>query len=974
MKLWSVRWTLDEAHIPAEIERRRKIFPEDTEERIQREARWEKSRSFDTRPPADDFIRRLKPISSEVRLIRFNEPHPNSYPLIWNRPTPDPVPMNEDPTRLISGTTADGNPYHQIGDLLVQRNARGEWHAFDRCIWQDEFRTEQSAKRWLKKHAPTAKKFLPPRLGALKDEPSSPPTDQPLTNDLTMKSNIDPATEFPSSSSTAHSALGTSHSPQAFHFRTYQKDDLARAAMHDGAIIAWDPGMGKTMAIYALPFLKQARRVLIVAPAGLHEQIMDEGREKFGIEVTPIPNQEAAYALMREGKLPVTGGSASGEHTEPQFFITAYNWLGYNGGDEWHSEETNEIIRARRLMVLHRSATFPDAHLARKMADLPWKTKDRVSDWQALSIPADSPPAKIRTALRTAAMLFHPSLHPGDPDMHWRWQRIFKAATACLNLSPTAADKLEVELAADPAVLETCAALRSIEQGIGHEKDGIKCVFRPTLASIVTTAFDFIICDEAVRLKSGTAYIAQGVLRMDSRCRYALTGTPIKNKLPDFFFLASWVTGHTADAIARWPYGNTTQDRGQFGRDFGVIEENLTKAEIAEMQGKKAPPPKTTNQICNVHRLWRILGPVLIRRRKDAVPECDIVTKTIVPIRVMPGAEQKRVYKFHLDHAPEHDSILASIGAQLQNLRQAALNPCSFKLTHGGKDGRSQHIWTPKLAAILQLATDLLAKREQVVIFSPFQDFSDNLAARFADAGIKHLVLDGKTTPEKRGSLIKRFKSREIPILIAGIDSMGEGYSLDNASHLILPSLSWAFDSNTQAVERVHRLTSKKPVTIYCMVTQGTIDERLAAIWQEKGDSSDLALDGRLSTQDRDEIDLGTLLRDAVKDFDPKAPSLCELEIATNWRSTLKPALTAADAIYVAGASCSSPSREHPAPSTKTETPKTRSLFDLMKNKRPTPPPASNVIPFTPAAKPPARPLAMPKVNIAELLRKSATR
>ena len=123
------------------------------------------------------------------------------------------------------------------------------------------------------------------------------------------------------------------------------------------------------------------------------------------------------------------------------------------------------------------------------------------------------------------------------------------------------------------------------------------------------------------------------------------------------------------------------------------------------------------------------------------------------------------------------------------------------------------------------------------MIFSPFTDFSSDLAARFGQAGVPYLKLDGAITPTKRGSMVKRFKNKEVPILIAGIDSMGEGYSLDNASHLVLPSLSWAFDSNTQAVERVHRLTSKKPVTIYCMVTKGTIDERLASLWQERGDS-----------------------------------------------------------------------------------------------------------------------------------------
>lgn len=860
-----------------------------------------------------------------------------------------------------------------------------------------------------------------------------------------------------------------------FSFRSYQRDDLARAAMHDGAIIGWDPGLGKTMAIFSLPFLKQARHVLIVAPAGLHEQIMDEGREKFGIEVTPIPNQDAALDLMRRGILPMPGKRIKDHGSEivdspslhpqssihnpqsqatPAFFITSYTWLGYNGGDEWQEKEPNELIRARRLQILNRCLAFPDPDLATALATAEWKPKDKTDPWTILSLPKKSSPDRICLALKTAARLFHPTVQPGDPDVHWRWHRIFTTACELLGLHEAATDTLAAELALDPALLASADALQSIETGIGHEKEiedcgykiadssnpqstihnhqssisssfTIKCVFRPTLASLICGVFDFTVCDEAVRLKSGTAYQAIGVLRMASRCRYALTGTPIKNKLPDFFFLASWVTGHTSDAIARWPYGNTVEHRGQFSRDFGVVELNLTKQEDATIRGKKAPPPKTTNKICNVHRLWRILGPVIIRRRKDDVPDCNIVTKTIVPIRVMPGKEQKKVYSYHLTHAPDKRSALASIGAQLQNLRQAALNPSSLKLTHGGKDGRSTSLWTPKFTAILKLAADLLPSGEQLVIFSPFQDFSTSLAGCFRDAGVPHLVLDGNLTPAKRGTMIKRFKDKSVPILIAGIDSMGEGYSLDNARHLVLPSLSWAFDSNTQAVERVHRLTSKQPVTIYCMVTQGTIDERLTSIWQEKGDSSDLALDGRLTTQDRKEIDLGTLLRDAVKDFDPKAPSLDEEEVRQHWLSTLLPALTAAGKTYqlkIADSGSKIEAKEprkaplpihNPQSTTRPgiatggdgirnhQSPRPRSLFDLMKNNRtnntppseiknPQPsidnpqsqPQGANIIPFPGllGTRPPISNLqspihrpgpTMPKVNLAALIRRT---
>ena len=125
------------------------------------------------------------------------------------------------------------------------------------------------------------------------------------------------------------------------------------------------------------------------------------------------------------------------------------------------------------------------------------------------------------------------------------------------------------------------------------------------------------------------------------------------------------------------------EDRGQFSRDFGVMEENLTAGEKAELNGKVPPRAKPTAQICNVHRLFRIIGPVFIGRKKDDVPDCHLVAKTVVPVRVMPGKQQQQVYQYHLHNRPEKKSILASIGTQLQYLRQAALNPGTAALPPG---------------------------------------------------------------------------------------------------------------------------------------------------------------------------------------------------------------------------------------------------------------------------------------------------
>ena len=762
--------------------------------------------------------------------------------------------------------------------------------------------------------------FTPATLGSIK-KPSSErsdthksPESHPSHSSTTPS--VKPLDAPPTTPPLHHSTTPTLPAP--FAFRSYQREDLARSAIHDGAIIAWDPGLGKTMAIFAWPFLKHAERVLIVAPASLHDQIKREGESKFGCHVTSIPDQDTALSLMRSGKLPLPGRQSSpsdpsdlsdlsdlSDSSLPRFFITDYRWLGYNGGDEW--APVTDVTRRRRMSVIARYFGMQSTALGaaeKSLANCDKTCRSHI----LLGVPEDAPRSVVKAAYRELARLTHPDLHPEDVLATSRMQRLNQAIESMLK-----GDATQIIAGLTSEVAEAAPTIESFMAGIGSSfipgaynlssvsppsGHPIKCIFTPTLSTLLADCFDCVVCDEAVRLKSGTTYNAEGVLDMRSKYRLALTGTPIKNRLPDIFHLASWVCGNHAEATARWPYGNTAAHRNAFATNHLVMEENLTKGQKAEDEGKFRPSPKQTNKITNVHRLWKLLGPVVARRRKDQIGD-DIVGKTIHPIRVMPGTEQQAVYKWHLDNPPDCASVLASMGAQLQYLRQAALCPWSASLARPNHPGCKSAIrWSPKMLAILHLAADLMEKGEQLVIFSPFQDFSTALKAALTDAGVPALLLDGRVKNTLRGPLAADFKTGKYPVLIAGIDAMGEGHSFECASHLVIPSLSWAYDSNRQCTDRVHRLTSRKDVTIYALITAKTIDERLASIFQEKGDASDLALDGRLFEDDKEEVSLADLIRSATLDFDPSATTMPESAIVAEWHNTLRHRLSLAARHY----------------------------------------------------------------------------
>lgn len=671
-------------------------------------------------------------------------------------------------------------------------------------------------------------------------------------------------------------------------FRKYQVDDLARAAMHDGCVFSWDPGLGKTRATFTFPIIQGSKRNLIVAPESLHLQIINEGRDVFGVttkQLLTIDDFHADKDLQEANRQRLAGDPITVEG----WWITSYSALGYNGGDKWATKEKENGEEIVNKVILARRQSHP----------------------------------------------------------HYN-------------------EKLDF--------------------GIGDTDRNIRCLFYPTLSTLTADLFDHVLCDEAVRIKSNDSHIGLGVREMRPRFRHPLTATPIKNHLDDIFWLCHWSAGGTDEPTARWPYANSFSAKEDFANEHMIIEQNHTKeARLAE-QEKYRKIVKRTSQICNIHRLWKLLAPIVVRRRKDDVGE-DIVPKTIVPIIVNPGHAQKVVYQFHATHAPEYNkngqemSKIAKVVAQLQNLRQAALCPDSANLGAGGLSphtlrrivmehwqptsgpiddkrtekallvarkgaatpfpaeaeaafalvesmvdkgqidlakiikavpvleeklrkeidaSKSSRSWTdhnPKQAALLKLICDLIATGEQVVVMSPFQAFSQTLHNRLTQAGVSACLLDGNISPRKRGIIAGEFKRKKYAVLIGGQKSMGEGHSFECASHLILPSIDWAFDINAQSIDRVHRLNSTKPVTIYLMITAASIDQRLESLFREKGDSAQLALDGRLFADHTEELNLGDLLREAVRNFDPKAPTISEASIEQEWDS-LKAKLRHAEHAY----------------------------------------------------------------------------
>jgi len=746
-----------------------------------------------------------------------------------------------------------------------------------------------------------------------------------------------------------------------FRFKTFQREDYARFCLHDGGILGHDTGLGKTLALYTVPALKagfqtefgpdEARGlrplapVLLVVPGDLHQRTIEEGAKMFKARVTLLPDQATFLRLStpnpRTGNRELPGG----------YYLTSYTQLTSNGVVPYPAYQCDNVIGMMQILgVTDADAgeyfdtrdTLFEQHYKNLQA-LPTMTLEELRACEARLL--------RQYGMNNQAMQDEVS-HAGEVLATFHCE---KANPSFTDLPP--AKKAIVRRLMTEAVYQQYAA--SIGQArwyndkqkseVSDQKSApasdlcppnsapapfkVKCVWSPSLADLCQDTFAACAIDEGVKMKGEDTDIGTGVRQINSRFKLVLTATPIKNRLPDVFRLAWWATGGKPQAHARFPYPDEASARAQFADEFLVSERNLTKEREKPSRFKKLTP-----QVCNVHRLWKMFAPIILRRRKADCGE-DIVTKTRQIVRAPMGKEQAAVYRFHLEARYKDKNGGPAIGAQLQALRVAAANAASALLMRPENDEvtqgepRAKNGYIPKLHSALKLIHQCLAAGEQVVVFSAFNDSLDILSTRLTEAGIPHCVADGRTSPKRRGHLAGQFAlgpgKSPYPVMLAGVECMSEGHSFPLCNNVILMAYSWAWDKFEQAINRVHRLNSRWNVKVWPIICDRSIDRKLESMLQEKGDACELVLDGKLLGEQAEEVNLAELLEIARKEFaaGKDIVTIDEAELEKEWpplRTQLNTALRAwrFKGLELIGVDDSAPvielsSMEHRAPSTE---------------------------------------------------------
>ena len=313
-----------------------------------------------------------------------------------------------------------------------------------------------------------------------------------------------------------------------------------------------------------------------------------------------------------------------------------------------------------------------------------------------------------------------------------------------------------------------------------------------------------LVADEAQAIKNSAAKRSQAVLEMAADFRLALSGTPIENRLAELWSIMRFVNPGLLGTL------------GRFNERFaGPIERNRDR----DAQ----------------HVLKRLIAPFVLRRTKAEVLQ-ELPPRTELVLSVTPDAAEAAHYEAlrrqavrtaadTLNSVPTAQARF-NILAQLMRLRRTACDPRLASPEFG--------IAGAKVQAFAELALDLTANGHKALVFSQFVDFLKILRAPLDAAGIRYQYLDGATPAPERTRRIAAFQAGDGELFLISLKAGGFGLNLTAADYVVITDPWWNPAAEDQAMGRAHRIGQLRPVTVYRLVTKGTVEERIVDLHHDK--------------------------------------------------------------------------------------------------------------------------------------------
>ena len=320
-------------------------------------------------------------------------------------------------------------------------------------------------------------------------------------------------------------------------------------------------------------------------------------------------------------------------------------------------------------------------------------------------------------------------------------------------------------------------------------------------AAYLGRTFEYEIIDEAQVIKNAKTQGAKAVKEISANVRFALTGTPVENRLSELWSIFDFL-------MPGFLYGY---------RKF---------RERYELPIVKNQDPEALTA------LRRMTGPFVLRRlKKDVLRELPTKEE-----RIVYSAASGRQQKLYTASALKLKEALAGgawsgngkleVLSQLMRLRQICCDPALCFEDYTGESA--------KLETCVSLIASASAAGHKILLFSQFASMLERIQERLLQEGISSHLLVGATPKEERSRMVQAFASDEVPVFLISLKAGGTGLNLTAADIVIHYDPWWNVAAQNQATDRAYRIGQEKPVTVYKLILKDTIEENLLKLQNAK--------------------------------------------------------------------------------------------------------------------------------------------
>lgn len=372
-----------------------------------------------------------------------------------------------------------------------------------------------------------------------------------------------------------------------------------------------------------------------------------------------------------------------------------------------------------------------------------------------------------------------------------------------------------------------------IVSGTAEERHRVIQSIRPRgIWDVIITSYDLLkrdidmyegisfaceVIDEAQYIKNHQTAAAKSVKLITAGTRFALTGTPIENRLSELWSIFDYLM---PGFLYRYE---------EFRTNFEL--------EIVEHQNEVA-----------AKKLKRLVSPFILRRLKQDVLS-DLPEKMEEVRFTRLGEEQRKLYDAQVTHMrqmlarqrpAEFQKNRLLIFRELTRLRQICCDPAlCFEDYHGG---------SAKLESCLDLVTSAIEGGHRILLFSQFTSMLSLIRAAIEERGISYYEITGDTPKEKRISMVNEFNHNDVQVFLISLKAGGTGLNLTGADVVIHYDPWWNLAAQNQATDRAHRIGQERIVTVFRLIAKDTIEEKILKLQENKQNLADQILSGKMSS------------------------------------------------------------------------------------------------------------------------------